>query len=117
MNDCYFRQYHAEVRTDTLHVIFYRLYTDSRDIMCDSLKPQWEPLDKFIITIRELATTHFSEPLPSGKGVATWDDVQQTDELEFRTSSKQVANYIWYLAKHGADFDTIKEMHETQKFR
>lgn len=114
--DTYFPQYHAAVRTDTLHVDFHRLFTDSRDIMCDSLKPQWEALDKFIICLRQMVTTHFSEPIPGGKGTMTWSDVAQVDELEIRTSSKQVANYIWYLAKHGADFDTIKAMHETQKF-
>ena len=117
--DKYFRQYKAEIRTDALNVLFDRLYTDARDQMCDSLKPQWEALDAFIITVRKLKTMHHHEwKVISGlRCEVAWDDVEQLDELMIRTNSKQVANYIWYLAKHGTDFDTINSMNKAHQFR
>lgn len=116
MMDTYFPQYHAFIDTDTLRVRFHRLFTDARDAMCDSPKPQWEALDQFLIVVCEVVTTRFRDTLEDGS-VLTRNDVTQVDELTIETNSKQVANYIWYLAKHGTDFDTIKAMHHSKKFK
>lgn len=116
MIDTYFPQYHAFIDTDTLRVRFHRLFTDARDAMCDSPKPQWEALDEFVIDLCDVRTTHFSETLEDGS-VMTWSDVTQVDGFTIRTNSKQVANYIWYLAKHGTDFETLKAMHHSKKFK
>lgn len=40
----------ATVERDDLIVRFQRLYQDGRSDMSDCLKPQWEPIDEFIIT-------------------------------------------------------------------
>ncbi len=121
-----FREYHivysAGIQTDHLIVQFQRLYRDGRDIMCDSMKPQWEPEDDFIIELRKVRTERTSEMhrenfmgLPSVLKVNRCK-VKTLDTLTINTKSKREANYIWWLAKNGAGFDMIKEMHNVHKF-
>jgi hypothetical protein len=111
--------YKAGIENDHLQVIFHRLYRDGRDIMCDSLKPQWEPEDKFIITLKKRVATRTTEiqkhPVLGIVRIES-ENIEILDEMVIRTDSKQAANYIWYLAKHGARFDDIKAMHKAKKF-
>ena len=115
----YMTVYNAGIENDHLQVVFQRLYHDGRDIMSDSLKPQWEPDDKFIIRLAKRITTrtteyHNDELL--GKYKTEKTEIETVTTLEIRTDSKQAANYIWYLAMHGARIDDIKAMHEAKKF-
>lgn len=115
----YMIDYKAGIENDHLRVVFWRLYHDGRDIMCDSLKPQWEPEDKFIIRLEKRVTTKITEFHNSkllGRYKTEKTDIETVDTLEFRTDSKQAANYIWYLAKNGARFEMLKAMHEAKKF-
>lgn len=112
--DTYFPQYHAYIETDDIDVTFYRLCTDARDVMSDSLKPSWEPLDKFIINLRKLKTTR--QVKKSMGALIKTTDVEVVDRYEIRTDSKQAANYIWYLAKNGTRFDDIVAMDKAKKF-
>lgn len=115
----YMRDYKADIENDHLLVVFYRLYRDGRDIMCDSLKPQWEPEDHFIIHLEKriiTRTTEIRKDKVLGKVRIETEEVETLEKLEIRTDSKQAANYIWYLAKHGARFDDLKAMHQAKKF-
>ena len=115
----YFIEYDAIVWNDHLEVQFQRLYRDVRDVMCDSLKPQWEPEDKFWVHLAKTlrtTTTDIKEDEILGKVKIERNDFATLDTLEFQIDSKQAANYIWWLAKHGATFDQIKAMHEAKKF-
>ena len=115
----YMIQYDAGIKNDHLRVVFQRLYHDVRDIMSDSLKPQWEADDKFIITMEKLVTSRTTEinnhPV-LGRVRIESENVEIVETLTIRADSKQSANHIWFLAKHGADFDLIKAMHEAKKF-
>ena len=51
MNEMYFPNNKATVNRDGLTVIFYRLHRDTRDIMCDSPKPEWTAVDDFMIEL------------------------------------------------------------------
>ena len=114
----YLPAYKANVDTDILRVRFYRLHEDTRDIMCDSLAPQWGACDDFIINIYELHTEHHHEERNGrfGKTIIDYDEETILREMEIRTTSKQAANYIWYLAKNGSTFADIKAMHEAEQF-
>ena len=112
--DTYRVQYNATINTDDICVIFHRLFTDVRDVMSDCLKPDWMPLDKFIITLTKQKTTYHRERLTCG--TMEWTSVEVLDKYEIRTDSKQAANYIWYLAKNGIAFDTIVAMDKANKF-
>lgn len=115
----YMIDYKAGIENDHLRVVFHRLYHDGRDIMSDSLKPQWEPDDKFIIRLEKritCRTTEIKQHPVLGRLRIESKDVETVETLEIHADSKQVANYIWYLAKHGARFDDIKAMHKAKKF-
>lgn len=110
----------ATVRKDDLTVIFYRLHRDTRDIMCDSPKPEWTAVDEFMIELRKLETyTYWDRPRFAPKDA---DPIQRTstrcvDEYSIRTTSRKAANYIWYLAeKVGMTYDQLVEMDKADKF-
>lgn len=119
MSSKYFNEYHAHVKNDHLEVQFYRLYRDGRDIMCDSLQPQWEPEDDYDIELKKLLKTSTTELKDDGYGHVVrceYEKVETLKTLRIKTDSKQVANYIWALAKRGARFDDIKALHEAKIF-
>ena len=112
--DTYLPQYHAFIDTDNIYVTFRRLFTDVRDVMSDSLQPDWMALDKFIIKLTKKKTTHHHERRDNC--IVKWSDVEVLAEYEIRTDSKQAANYIWYLTKNGTTFDRIVLMDKSKKF-
>lgn len=115
----YMRDYNADIENDHLRVVFHRLYHDGRDMMSDSLKPQWEPDDKFIIRLEKRITTRTTEIREDkvlGRVRIESENIETLETLEIHSDSKQAANYIWYLANHGARFDDLKAMHEAKKF-
>lgn len=107
----YFPQYKAQIETEGLAVDFYRLYEDTRDAMCDSLKPQWEPVDDFRITIKKRVIKEDSR-----YGITYIASGISVGEFEVCTTDKQLANYIWWLAKHGTTYEQFKAMHEAKQF-
>ena len=120
MNEMFFPSNKATVRRNDLTVIFYRLHRDTRDIMCDSPKPEWTAVDEFMIELRKMATyTYWDRPRFAPKDA---DPIQRTstrcvDEYRIRTTSRKAANYIWYLAeKKGVTFETFKEMDAANMF-
>lgn len=117
-NSKYMIDYNAWIENDHLQVVFHRLYRDGRDIMSDSLKPQWEPEDKFIVTLKKRVTTRTTEIREGkcGKIRIESEDIETLETLTIHTNSKQAANYIWYLAKHGARFEDLKAMREAKRF-
>lgn len=103
----YKRVYKADVNRDDLKMYFQRLYYDGRDEMSDCLQPSWEPEDKFIITI--VSTKSWEEVTHYEDMILTRTRVKELDRLVFNTTSKEVANYLWYLAaKMGASYEQIK---------
>ena len=63
MNSKYMTVSKATIQRDDLLIVFQRLYVDGRDQMCDSVAPQWEPADKFIVTMEKLRTWTETEGL------------------------------------------------------
>ena len=110
-NSTYFPQYKAQIETEGLAVIFYRLYEDTRDPMCDSIRPDWSPVDDFRITIKKRVSKESSR-----YGCAYIEEATVADEFEVFTTDKQLANYIWWLAKHGTTYEQFKAMHEVKQF-
>lgn len=113
MNSCYRQVFHAQIENENLHIIFFRLYEDISDPMCDSLNGDWVPVDDFRITIKKV------EPQKSfkcGCGWVTEIISKPGNEFEVLTNDKKLANYIWYLGKHGTTFEQFKAMHEANKF-
>jgi hypothetical protein len=112
----YKRVYKADVNKDNLAVIFARLYEDGRDEMSDCLRPSWEPVDDFIITITGLRT--WKETKTYENMTRTTTHCKKTGEFEIRTKDKRIANWIWYLAeKQGLTFEQLKAMNEAKKFQ
>lgn len=117
--DTYFRVYKADVNKvengKGLEVYFHRRFTDGRDQMSNCLRPSWEPVDKFIIHIagwteRQEVEEHQNK---SFSYTVTKTIRENHDSFEVRTESKQMANWIWYLAaKQGLTFDQLKAMNE-----
>lgn len=102
MNGTYFPQIRACIQTDDLSINFYRLYKDARDIMSDALKPDWTPVDDFSIEIAKL------EPVGN--------KLFPGESFTVLTKDKQLANYIWWLGKHGTTYEQFKAMHEAKQF-
>ena len=107
----YFPQYKAMIETKGLTVEFSRLSKDRRDQMSDSVKPEWEPVDDFKITIKKIAIKEYSHYTGHyfAEGIIE-------DKFEVATTDKQLANYIWWLAKHGTTYEQFKAMHEAKQF-
>lgn len=120
MTECYFIVYRAGIHTDNLRVEFQRLYRDGRDIMCDSLEPQWEPEDSFIITLVKTKTTRTREVHEDENGgapiIVERCNTKVLDKMTIYIHNKQIANYIWWLSKNKDNFDLIKEMYNAHKF-
>ena len=120
MNEMFFPCYKAMVRRNDLTVIFYRLHRDTRDIMCDSPKPEWTAVDEFMIELRKLETfSYWDRPRFAPKDA---DPILRTgnrcvDEYKIMTNSRKAANYVWYLAeKAGMTYDRLVEMDKADKF-
>lgn len=110
------RVYSADVTKENLNVTFLRLYEDGRDMMSDCLKPSWEPVDDFIITITGLKK--WTETRTYKDMTLTQTHCKVTGEFEIRTKSKRIANWIWYLAeKQSLTFEQLKAMNEAKKFQ
>lgn len=114
--------YNAHVENDDLKVYFYRLYRDVTDPMSDALNKSWEAQGDFIINVKKLRTTrkverkHQLPPFEHLTMAIETTDVKVLDEMEIRIHGKDAANHIWWLAKHGVCFDTLKQMHEANVF-
>ena len=120
MNDKFFPVYDAEVQREGLVVFFYRLYKDTRDIMCDSVKPEWTAVDEFLIDVQKMDKTSFWRTPrfsgPNAKPIKV-TKITKVDEFSIRTKSKKAANYVWYrAAKAGVTYETLKEMKNARKF-
>ena len=120
MNEMYFPHNKATVNRDGLTVIFYRLHRDTRDIMCDSPKPEWTAVDDFMIELRKMVpVTFWDRPrfVPKDAEPIQRTKIRKMDEYKIRTTSRKVANYIWYLAeKAGITYDQLVEMDKANKF-
>ena len=108
----WFRQYHAEIETPNLNIIFMRLFEDVRDEMSDVPKPDWTGTDEFHIYCKKVHTTYepgeqVDDSMPEFPVTYTW--VKETrdivKELDF-DCDKQTANMIWKLAKKYDSFET-----------
>ena len=114
--DTYFPQFNAYVENGNLTVSFARLFTDGRDEMSDCLKPSWEPVDDFIITVTEWSKKEKEVEYHNMKGFVTW--YEKTDEFEIRTKDKRIANWIWYLAaKQKLTFEQLDAMNRAERFK
>ena len=120
MNEMYFPHNKATVNRDGLTVIFYRLHRDTRDIMCDSPKPEWTAVDDFMIELRKMEPiTFWDRPrfAPADAEPIQRTKIRKVDEYKIRTKSRKVANYVWFLAeKAGMTFDQLVEMDKADKF-
>ena len=120
MDSMFFPYEKATVRRNDLTVIFYRLHRDTRDIMCDSPKPEWTAVDEFMIELCKMEPiTYWDRPrfAPKDAEPIQRTKIRKTDEYKIRTNSRKVANYIWYLAeKKGVTFETFKEMDAANVF-
>ena len=114
--DKYFWIKNAKVDNGTLTISFKRLYRDGRDIMSDCLKPDWEPVDDFIITV-----TCWQVKVETRK-YKDLTRIQATKkkigEFEVLTRDKKIANLIWYLGeKKKLDFQTLARMNKEERFK
>lgn len=104
----YKRIYSADIDTDNISIMFKRYLKDVTDVMSDCIKPDLEFTDDFIITIAKIETIYKT---------VKYDDCTVTHKrkkilatMKINTKDKRLANGIWYLAKHGTNFDTFQEM-------
>ena len=116
VSDKYFWINNAEVDNGTLTITFQRLYRDGRDIMSDCLKPSWEPVDDFIITVTcwqiKVETRKYKDLMSIQSGR------KKLGEFEVRTNEKKTANWIWYLGeKKKLDFQTLARMNKEERFK
>lgn len=105
--------YSAFVRTDNLNLMFMRLYEDVTDPMSDDHRPTWKAQDNFIIQVRKLETEHIhtEEKISDVSTLVTVGKKnKELERFEVETKNKKAANYIWWIAKHGASYETIKEV-------
>ncbi len=99
----------ATVERDDLTVRFQRLYQDGRGVMSDCLKPQWEPIDEFIITAEAHRTWHETETLSNG-AVMDIRHTESSERIERRGVDRNTAILVWVLAaRKNASFDQIRE--------
>ena len=117
VSDCFKWTAWADVYKDDLAVTFCRRYKDARDEMCDCVKPQWEPVDDFIIRIYERHS--FTTSHTCGGAEYTTYHIEETGNImEIRTKDKRLANWVWYLAKkRGYTFGQFKAMDEEGVFK
>lgn len=114
------RVYKADIEKEHIKMYTSRVYNYYFEPYSDSYEPDCEALDDFEIELYKIETKKEVET-KHGK----WGDMTTTitrkkvvDKLEIRIKDKNVANYIWYLVKYDvADFEQIKEMIETNKFK
>lgn len=117
MDRKWMRNYKADVKREDLQMFFQRLYRDGRDIMSDCLKPQWEPMDDFVITV--VATKSWEEITQHDDIdiIVTCRHVEELARTEIRTKDKRVANWLWYLgAKTVTTYEQILAMQHSNKF-
>lgn len=115
MDRKWMRNHKADIKREDLQMFFQRLYRDGRDIMSDCLKPQWEPMDDFIITV--ISTKSWEEITQHGNMTVTCRHVEELARTEIRTQDKRAANWLWYLgAKTPTTYEQILAMQHSNKF-
>lgn len=84
--------------------------------MSDCVKPDWEPVDDFIITVTcwqiKVETRKYKDltRIQATK--------KKIGEFEILTKDKKIANLIWYLGrKKKLDFQTLARMNKEERFK
>ncbi len=93
------------IETDQLRLIVHRLYTDTRDQMCDDPRPQWEGLDEYQVTITELEVEYELVELKSG-GSAKYRHEETKREITFNGDIRFVDQMRVIAARYN-DFDDV----------
>lgn len=108
MVDTYFVCPDLLVSTNNLRICFKRLFKDSRDIMSDSIQPQWEAQDSFYVDVYEILTEVHTNVVQDSFGSYIITSTQQKTgrELAFY-GNKKFADAISYVAKHHDNFESV----------
>lgn len=118
MNEMYFPN--LTVDRPGMTVTFYRLHRDTRDIMCDSPKPEWTAVDDFMIELHKMKTiTYWDRPrfAPADAEPILRTKIRRVDEYKIRTKSRNAANRVWFLAeKAGLSYDQLVAMDKANRF-
>ena len=107
--------HNATVDRPDLKVQFLRGFEDHRDYMSDSIKPDMIATDNFDICIFKMNT--YEETKDWGNAVTTIYHHEVVEKFEIKSiTDKNIANYIWYLAKkQNASYEDLKALHEAHK--
>lgn len=110
----FFPQYKAHVQSvidgNGLDIQFSRLFTDARDEMSDCIRPDWMPLDEFLI---EFTGWHEREEMATVNGFTFKRTVcENRKEFRIHVKTRYAANKIWLLGKNGCSYDDFVRMHD-----
>lgn len=103
----------ANLKTEKVQLTFKRYYNDITDPMSDDPRTTWTATNRFKITLSKLQVTYINTTSATSEYASIITTGTKTKYCETFTQeiySKELANKIWYMAKHNASYEQIKNL-------
>lgn len=103
----------ANLKTEKVQLTFKRYYNDTTDPMSDDPRPTWTATNNFRVTLTKLEVTHINATSATSEYtsiITTGTKTKYCETFTQEIDSKELANRIWYMAKHNASYEQIKNI-------